>query len=67
MNKRPSLRAAIDQNCKDCCYDPQLLGSGSWRGQVEACTVTKCAMFPVRPMMIRRGDKSDELSLDLIE
>jgi hypothetical protein len=43
-----SLRAAINAKCKDCIYDPKS-GHGTWRQQVEGCTVTRCALFPVRP------------------
>ena len=46
-----SLRAAINANCKDCCYDGTLHGGlGTWREQVEACGVTKCALYHVRPV-----------------
>lgn len=42
-----SLRAAINQTCKDCIYDPA--APGAWRQQVEGCTVTRCGLHPVRP------------------
>jgi hypothetical protein len=48
--KRASLRGCIDANCKDCIYDPS--ESGSWRKQVQNCTVTGCSLFPVRPQTI---------------
>jgi hypothetical protein len=51
---KPSLRAAIDRNCRECCFDPKS-GLGTWRQQVEACPVTRCALWPVRP----RADKRD--------
>ena len=43
-----SLRAAVDAKCKDCIYDPRS-GGGTWREQVAQCTVTRCALWPVRP------------------
>lgn len=43
-----SLRAAINAKCKDCIYDPKS-GHGTWRQQVEGCTVSRCPLFPVRP------------------
>lgn len=43
-----SLRKAIDMKCKDCIYDPKS-GMGTWRQQVEGCTVVKCPLWPVRP------------------
>ena len=46
--KRPSLRAAIDQHCKNCLYDPGR-GNGAWREQIDRCTSTNCAIWPVRP------------------
>lgn len=49
QNPSRSLRAAINQHCKSCIHDPKA-GTGSWRQQVEACTVKKCALYPVRPM-----------------
>ena len=45
-----SLRKAIDQNCKDCIYDPKWAGGGSWRQQVEDCTAKNCALWPVSPL-----------------
>lgn len=44
---RPSLREAIDNKCRSCIYDPA--APGRWRQQVEACTVTACPLFAVRP------------------
>ena len=42
-----SLRRLINVNCKSCIYDPE--AKGSWRRQVEGCTVNKCAFWLVRP------------------
>jgi hypothetical protein len=38
---------AINQNCKDCIYDP--LAAGTWRQQVTLCSVGSCAFFALRP------------------
>jgi hypothetical protein len=46
--RRPSLRAAIDQHCKNCLYDPGR-GNGAWREQIDRCSSTNCALWPVRP------------------
>ena len=52
--KRVSMRAAINAKCRECIYDPH--GSaGTWRQQVEACTSTDCALYPLRPRS--RGEK----------
>lgn len=45
-----SLRGAINQHCRDCVYDPMDKGAGTWRMQTEACTVTHCALYEVRPV-----------------
>lgn len=43
-----SLRKAINDNCKECTYDDA--EPGTWRQQVENCTVTSCKLWPVRPI-----------------
>ena len=48
IENRPSLRKCIDQNCKSCVYDPK--AAGTWRQQVALCSVTSCALYPVRPV-----------------
>jgi hypothetical protein len=48
IDKRPSLRKCIDEHCKCCIYDPQ--AAGTWRQQVTLCSVTGCALYPVRPI-----------------
>jgi len=47
---RPSLRAAINANCKDCVFDST--ESGTWRKQVENCPVKACSLYPVRPVSV---------------
>ena len=47
-----SLRKAIDEHCKSCIYDS--LAPGTWRKQVEECTVTVCKLYPVRPLTVKR-------------
>ena len=44
-----SLRKAINDKCKDCCYDPKS-GLGTWRKQVEDCPCTLCPLYIVRPI-----------------
>ena len=48
IKNRPSPRKCINQNCKICIYDPK--AAGTWRQQVTLCTVTNCALYPVRPV-----------------
>ena len=43
-----SLKKCIQEHCKTCTYDPS--APGTWRDQVESCTVVSCALWPVRPM-----------------
>lgn len=45
--KRVSLRGAIDSMCKQCIYDKN--AAGTWKKQIEDCTATDCALYPVRP------------------
>lgn len=47
---RVSLRALLNAHCRDCIYDPT--NGGSWRKQVENCTVTVCALYSVRPKSV---------------
>ena len=42
------MRAAINRMCRDCIYDA-VAGTGTWRQQVEACTVVNCALYEYRP------------------
>ena len=45
-----SLKKCIEAKCKDCTYDEK--APGTWREQVELCRVTKCALWPVRPVTV---------------
>ena len=45
----PSMRAAINAKCKDCIYDPES-ALGTWRQQVEACTIEDCPLWLLRPV-----------------
>jgi hypothetical protein len=42
-----SLRAAIDEKCRDCTYDP--VAPGTWREQVAQCSAVRCPLWPCRP------------------
>jgi hypothetical protein len=46
--KKAEWRKAVNDNCKNCIYDSA--ESGTWRQQVERCTVTSCALYPIRPV-----------------
>ena len=48
IKKRLLLRKRIDDNCKNCSYDPKT--AGTWRQQVTLCSVTDCALHPIRPV-----------------
>ena len=41
-------KEAIDAYCKECGYDD--LSQGTWRKQIEECTVTHCPLFEWRPI-----------------
>jgi prophage regulatory protein len=49
--KRISFRTAINAKCKDCIYDPK--EKGTWRKQVEHCTITTCSLHTIRPLPIK--------------
>ena len=61
-----SAKKCIAEYCKSCTYDQTQ--PGSWRQQVEDCTLVNCPLFPVRPMTIatinanrkKRGVSEDE-------
>ena len=44
--KKGGLRAHIDAMCCSCVYDPS--NGGTWRQQIDACTVTLCPLHAVR-------------------
>lgn len=54
---RPSLRGCINKMCRDCIYDKY--GRGTWRQQVEACTITSCPLHPVRPIGAKPREETD--------
>ncbi len=43
-----SMRKAIDDKCRSCIYDD--CAPGTWRKQVELCTITECGLYPYRPI-----------------
>lgn len=54
---RPSLRAAIDAQCKGCIYDP--ISPGTWREQVGCCSSSNCPLHSVRPLPINFKSRGD--------
>lgn len=65
-----SLKKCIENHCKNCTYDSAQ--QGSWRHQVEQCTVKSCALWEVRPitmetMLARRKEKGgNAINLDAL-
>lgn len=61
-----SLKKCVENMCKSCTYDATQ--SGSWRNQVEACTVKTCALWEVRPvtMETQLSRRKDKNSIDLL-
>jgi len=55
--KKIGLRKAVDNHCKACIYDE--LEQGTWRAQVERCTVTNCDLYPFRPRPIKTANEVD--------
>lgn len=46
LTKKPGLRGRVDAMCCECIYDR--LSPGTWRGQVENCTSSRCPLWPIR-------------------
>ena len=57
-----SLRARVDAHCVSCIYDE--FADGTWRQQVEQCSVTSCSLFDVRVKSRSTAAKSTTLELD---
>jgi hypothetical protein len=52
------MRAGINAKCKDCIYDKY--AGGTWREQVEACTLTTCGLWPFRPKSASKKPRAEE-------
>jgi len=59
--KKVSAQKAIFNHCKSCIYDPA--NGGSWREQVENCTVTRCELYEHRPRSTAHRKQQRELYL----
>jgi hypothetical protein len=60
-----SLKKCIAEHCKNCTYDSA--APGTWREQVENCTVVSCALYSVRPLTmttINANRKSRDVEVD---
>ena len=53
MESKRSMRSAINDFCRGCIYDS--LAGGTWRQQVEACTMPDCALYQYRPVSARKS------------
>jgi len=62
--QKSGLRARIDANCIACIYDD--LSPGTWRQQVENCSVSDCAIWAVRAKSRRSGANSDVKTLERV-
>ena len=45
-----SRKQAIEEYCKECSYDPEDKGAGTWRQQIEACVMSDCPLYEFRPL-----------------
>jgi hypothetical protein len=43
------MKKAIAEHCRGCMYDPES-GLGNWKQQITQCHITKCALWPYRPI-----------------
>jgi len=57
-SERGGFRGRINAMCIECLYCPG--EGGSWRQQVEACTVKTCPLYPVRPKKLEKSVDSSE-------
>lgn len=46
--KAVKWRKAVDEMCRSCNYDE--FDDGTWRAQVESCSMTDCALYAIRPV-----------------
>ena len=60
LRSKSGRAAAVNAMCCYCIYDPDALGCGSWRKQVEECTSTTCPLFKYRPCTTGGKDKDEE-------
>lgn len=49
--RRESLRAAINDKCRDCIYDSS--APGTWRQQVTLCSSASCPLWYAQPQTDR--------------
>ncbi|MCP5216218.1 MAG: hypothetical protein H6995_14550 [Pseudomonadales bacterium] len=47
-----SLRASINNKCRECIYDKHQ--PGTWRQQVQGCTSPGCPLYQTRPKTTRK-------------
>ena len=52
------LRGRVDANCVACTFDD--LVPGTWRQQVERCTVSSCPIWKVRAKSKAAGDSEPD-------
>ena len=53
IGKKGGFRASINAHCCQCIYDE--LVPGTWRKQVENCTVSDCELYHLRPTPYSKG------------
>jgi hypothetical protein len=46
LSRSGGLRSRVNAHCVNCIYDEHI--PGGWRQQVQACTVTACALWDSR-------------------
>lgn len=51
MKSKHGMRSKVNAKCFDCIYDES--APGTWRIQVENCSVKTCALYEIRPTSYR--------------
>lgn len=62
---KSDLQQAINAHCKGCIYDS--LQPGTWRQQVENCTVTKCELYTYRPITEKTTSEIKQAKFDSLD
>jgi hypothetical protein len=58
LKAKNGYKGKVQAKCFDCTYDPE--GVGNWRQQVDACGVTTCALYEVRPRSSSSVDQPEQ-------
>jgi hypothetical protein len=58
-----SYKKCVEDFCRGCGYDPK--AAGTWREQIQTCSVKTCALWAVRPVSVQEQRKRRDAELDI--